>query len=159
MKKIEDIQNVIKNKEKLCIFIDYNNLLENLEYAYTNDAREGRDLRVIQNFLNCSFIKTFVMYKKNISQKDINKLGTKFPEITFFKYEKNKFNEICSSLKNDSTFLYIGNNEDIINMDKFLNDYTIMISSAMKKTCKTVDFQLSIQELVDILLETNNLYL
>lgn len=159
MKKLEDIQNIIKNKEKLCIFIDYNNLSENLEILYINEARENRDLRVIQNFLNCPYLKVFVTYKKNVSQKDINKLITKFPEVTFFKYEKNKLDEFCSLLKNDYTFLYIGNNEDVINKEEFLNGYTITISSAIKKTCKTVDFQLSLPELIDILLETNNVCL
>lgn len=69
MKKIEDIQNIIKNKEKLCIFIDYNNLSENLENLYINEARESRDFRVIQNFLNCSYLKVFVTYKKNVSYR------------------------------------------------------------------------------------------
>lgn len=50
MKNISEIQNIIKNEERLCIFIDYNTLAENLERMYASDARESRGLRIVRNF-------------------------------------------------------------------------------------------------------------
>ena len=148
MKNISEIQNIIKNEERLCIFIDYNTLAENLERMYASDARESRGLRIVRNFLNCPFLQIYVIVKKNTPKKAVNYVKTKFPEINIIHYEKETFE-----------FLYVGNNEDVINMDRFQNGYTISLSYSLKQTCKTVHFQLSIEELAELLLETNNICL
>ncbi len=159
MKNVTDIQELIKNQEKLCIFVDYNHFAENFERIHTTEARESRDFRILQNFLDCDFLKAHVITKKNTPQKAINKLETKFPRLEFFKYDKNKFQDICSAHKDDYTFVYIGNNEDIINMSDFQDGYTILLDWALKQKNKKVDFQLSITELLDLFVETNNLCL
>ena len=128
MKNISEIQNIIKNEERLCIFIDYNTLAENLERMYASDARESRGLRIVRNFLNCPFLQIYVIVKKNTPKKAVNYVKTKFPE-------------------------------DVINMVRFQNGYTISLSYSLKQTCKTVHFQLSIEELAELLLETNNICL
>lgn len=50
MKNISEIQNIIKSEERLCIFVDYNTLAENLERMYASDARESRGLRLCVTF-------------------------------------------------------------------------------------------------------------
>lgn len=159
VKSITDVQELIKNEEKMCIFVDYNNLSDNLKRLCLTDARENRDMRIVENFIRCPFLNIYVLYKKNMPQKYINNIGTKFDNIVFMKYEKDKFMETCAEIDDSSKFLYIGNNEDIINMEKFQQGYTISINYALKKTCKTVDFQLSIDELLELMLETNNICL
>ena len=80
MKNISEIQNIIKNEERLCIFIDYNTLAENLERMYASDASESRGLRIVRNFLNCPFLQIYVIVKKNTPKKAVNyvKMGTLF---------------------------------------------------------------------------------
>lgn len=159
MKNISEIQNIIKNEERLCIFIDYNTLAENLERMYASDARESRGLRIVRNFLNCPFLQIYVIVKKNTPKKAVNYVKTKFPEINIIHYEKETFEQLCSEIDSNYAFLYVGNNEDVINMDRFQNGYTISLSYSLKQTCKTVHFQLSIEELAELLLETNNICL
>ena len=72
MKNISEIQNIIKSEERLCIFVDYNTLAENLERMYASDARESRGLRIVRNFLNCPFLQIYVIVKKNTPKKAVN---------------------------------------------------------------------------------------
>lgn len=69
MKNISEIQNIIKSEERLCIFVDYNTLAENLERMYASDARESRGLRIVRNFLNCPFLQIYVIVKRILLKK------------------------------------------------------------------------------------------
>lgn len=104
-------------------------------------------------------MQIYVIVKKNTPKKAVNYVETKFPEINIIHYEKQTFEQLCSEIDSNYQFLYVGNNEDVINMDRFQNGYTISLSYSLKQTCKTVHFQLSIEELAELLLETNNICL
>ena len=80
--------------------------------------------------------------------------GERVPDV-----HSETFEQLCSEIDSNYEFLYVGNNEDVINMDRFQNGYTISLSYSLKQTCKTVHFQLSIEELAELLLETNNICL
>lgn len=159
MKNLADIQEIVKNQTKLCVFVDYNNLSEHCERLYVSEARESMNLRIIQNFLKCDFIKAFVLFKKNMPSKFVHNLETKFQNITLLKYVKDDFIKTASELEDEYTFVYIGNNEDIIRMDAFQKGFTISLKSSYKQTSKVVDFQLTVEELVEFLLETSNICL
>lgn len=159
MKKITEIQDLIKNEEKMHIFVDYNHAAKNLAQLCLSDARESRGLRIIENFAKLPFLKIGVICKNKTPQKEISKLSSKLSDVDFLKYEKEKFNEMCNNIDDKITLLYIGNNEDIINMEKFQKGYTILIDSSKKQSCKTVDFTIGTQEFMDLVLETNNLCL
>lgn len=158
MKKLEDIQELIKNQKHSSVFIDYDNLSENLERLYISDAIESRNIRIVRNFLNCDFVKVFVLYKKSIPAK-INTRLSKYENITTLKYKKDDLAEICAGLEDDYTFLYIGNNKDITKMDSFKKGFSISINPAFNQTQKVCDFQLSVEELIEFLLETSNVCL
>ncbi len=159
MKKITDIQDLIKNEEKLEVFVDYNHAAKNMSQLCLSEARESRALRIVQNFAKMPFLKINIICKDKSPQKDVNKLSSKLENVEFFKYDKDSFAEKCNEIDEKVTLVYIGNNEDIINMDKFQKGYTILLDAAKKQSCKTVDFTLNIQEMVDLILETNNICL
>ncbi len=155
MKTLNDIQELIKNKDKICVFIDFKNIIENISYLHWTSARESQIMRIIQNYANLSFIKIYVVCKKTIPQKLINK----FPDITFIKYTKNELAQICSEIGDNYTFAYLGNNEDILNLEYFLKGYKFSIDSSRNNNKKNIDFQTSLENFVEFITETNNLYL
>ena len=119
-----------------------------------------KNISEIQNIIKSEErLCIFVIVKKNTPKKAVNYVETKFPEINIIHYEKQTFEQLCSEIDSNYQFLYVGNNEDVINMDRFQNGYTISLSYSLKQTCKTVHFQLSIEELAELLLETNNICL
>lgn len=159
MKNITDIQDLIKNKNQLCIFVDYNHITDTFAPFYFSDARISQTLRIVENLASLQFVNINVINKFKTPQKEINKLSSKLKNVKFLKYEKNSFISQCATIDSKTVLLYIGNNEDIINMDKFKNGYTILITSSKNHSCKTVDITIGVQEFIDILTEINNLYL
>ena len=159
MKNITNIQDLIKNKDKLCILVDYNHIVDTLSPLYFSDARISQSYRIIENLASLPFVDINVISKAKTPQNGINKLASRFKNIKFLKYEKNSFINQVNTIDKETIFIYIGNNEDIINMDKFKDCYTILIVSSKNHSCKTIDFTLGAQEFIDTIIEINNLCL
>lgn len=144
---------------KLCIFVDYNHIIETLAPFYFSDARIGQGIRIVENLASLQFIDINIINKSKTAPKEINKLSSKLKNIKFLKYEKNSFINQCATIDSKTELLYIGNNKDIINMDKFKNGYTILIASSKNHSCKIVDIIMGAQQFIDFLTEINNLCL
>ena len=113
MKNITDIQDLIKNKDKLCIFADYNHIVDTLSPLHFSDARISQSFRIIENLSSLPFVDINVISKAKTTQKEINKLSLRLKNIKFLKYEKNSFINQINTIEQKTTLLYIGNNEDI----------------------------------------------
>ena len=88
MKNITDIQDLIKNKNQLCIFVDYNHITDTFAPFYFSDARISQTLRIVENLASLQFVNINVINKFKTPQKEINKLSSKLKNVKFLKYEK-----------------------------------------------------------------------
>ena len=62
-------------------------------------------------------------------------------------------------MEEKSTALYIGNDKNILKLDKIKKGYTIYLTNEENGKNKLIDFNLTAEEFNNIILETNNLYL
>lgn len=158
MKAITDLQDIIKNNQKLYIIVEYENITSNLEKLYFSEAREVRLFRIFQNFANAQNISIYVYFNGKTSKREINQFSKRLKNIEFLN-DKESIIEVCDNMEEKSTALYIGNDKNILKLDKIKEGYTIYLTNEENGKNKLIDFNLTAEEFNNIILETNNLYL
>ena len=158
MKAITDLQDIIKNNQKLYIIVEYENITTNLEKLYFSEAREVRLFRIFQNFANAQNISIYVHFNGKTSKREINQFSKRLKNIEFLN-DKESIIEVCDNMEEKSTALYIGNDKNIRKLDKIKEGYTIYLTNEENGKNKLIDFNLTAEEFNNIILETNNLYL
>ena len=159
MKKLKYIQELIKNQQKLCIFIDYKDIIEEFESTFEPDILSARHIRILQNFSKCEFINMFILTNTDMPKKKITKLSKKLEDITFENYNAEDITNICDQYKETHTFMYLGKSPEIIQLINENSGMTISIKDFSGENKTQTDISLSKQKFEEILLETNNICL
>lgn len=154
MINVTDLQELVKNREKLYIFAEYEYITKGLSTLFLSEAREGRLLRTIQNFIKKDFIQINLVINKKHSKSELEKIKKRFENanIIILDDEINLKDIVNNSEK---LVIYIGKDKNIAELN---NGYKININT-LKSKQKNVDLIFTPQEFADFLIETNNLYL
>ena len=158
MKKISHIQDKIKNREEMSIFIDFNDVFENI-LSFSSEVEKSRGMRIANNFAEQPFIKMYILVDNNSPQQALNTIERNIKNAVLVKYDSDNFNNLCDEISETSEVLYIGNNSEIINTPKFQEGITLSIFPIAKDSEKLADIRLSKQKFTEALLETNNICL
>ena len=154
MLTIADLQEYVKNNEKLYVFADYEYVLKGLSTLFLSEAREGRLLRTIQNFTKKDFIQVNLIVSKKCSKSELDKIEKRFENANIIKL--NDEVDLNSLIQNqEKIVIYIGKDKKI---KALKNGYKINVETTKVKH-KDVDLIFTPQEYADFLIETNNLYL
>ena len=154
MVAIADLQELIKNNEKLYVFADYEYVLKGLSTLFLSEAREGRLWRTIQNFTKKDFIYVNLIVNEKCSKTELDKIKKRFENADII--QLNDEVDLNSLIQNqEKCVIYIGKDK---NIKALKNGYKINIETTKVKQ-NDVDLIFTPQEYADFLIETNNLYL
>ena len=154
MINVTDLQELVKNREKLYIFAEYEYITKGLSTLFLSEAREGRLLRTIQNFIKKDFIQINLVINKKHSKSELEKIKKRFENANIIILDDAiNLKDIVNN--SEKLVIYIGKDKNIAELN---NGYKININT-LKSKQKNVDLIFTPQEFADFLIETNNLYL
>lgn len=157
MKKLEDIQYNIKEKNKMHIIMDYEGVISSLNSSYSTELFNPLYKRIFENFAKKEFINFTVL---------INKKDKKFKPKSIYKntnllYEDiTEFKENLDNLISNDEYdlLYMGSEKDIVKFFKKNKLFLIGIEPE-EKMKKSYTLWLSKDSFIKFLTETNNVFL
>ena len=156
MKNLQDIQYNIKEKEKMHIIMDYEDVITSLNSSYSTELFSPIYKRIFENFAK----KEFVIFTILINKKDKKFKPKSIYKNTNLEYADIKeFEENLESLlQGEHEPVYIGNDKKIISFFK-KNKLILIGIDPEEKMKKKYTIWLSKDSFIKFLTETNNVYL
>ena len=156
MNSLQDIQYNIREKEKMHIIMDYEDVISGLNSSYSTELFSPIYKRIFENFAKKDFVDFTILIDKKDKKfrpKSIYKnTNLQYADIEEFK------TTMESLLESDHEPVYIGNDKDIVMFFKKNNLFSIGIDPDEKKK-KKYTIWLSKDTFIKFLTETNNIYL
>lgn len=158
MKNIQDIQNLIGNKDHICLLFDYEGVLSSYSRTFSAESFNPMIKRVLENYAKKEHIKIVILLPEK-NKKILKKLKINAENMEFYPIAELDVAALYNNMNDKMRIVYFGNNLEVAQKLKDANGVVIAVDFISDELKALMNFSMTKNRLEEFIIHTNNLYL